>query len=72
VGSTGLEQATSQAVNLRIASGCDAKCDALPADWVESLAKAVVLVAGMAVPDVAREAVLRRVIDDLSGVRGSD
>lgn len=48
-----------------ITSLCDAKCDAISADRVELLARAVILVAGMAIPETAREAVLARVVDDL-------
>lgn len=40
----------------------DAKCDAISADRVELLARAVILVAGMAIPEVAREVVLERVV----------
>jgi hypothetical protein len=45
---------------------CDAKCDAISADRVELLARAVILVAGMAIPETAREAVLARVVADLT------
>jgi hypothetical protein len=44
---------------------CDAKCDAIPADRVDLLARAVLLVAGMAIPEAEREAVLRRVVEEL-------
>ena len=49
-----------------VVRSCDAKCDAISADRVELLARAVILVAGMAIPDTAREAVLGRVVADLS------
>jgi hypothetical protein len=63
---TGREQPAFRAGNLGIASACDAQCDALPADHVELLARAVILVAGMAIPEATREAVLARVVADLA------
>jgi len=72
VGNTGLEQPASLSGNLALGSTCDAQCDALPADRVELLARAVVLVAGMAIPEAAREAVLARVIDELAGATMPD
>jgi hypothetical protein len=45
---------------------CDAKCDAISADRIELLARAVVLVAGMRIPEAAREAVLARVTAELA------
>ena len=47
-------------------SKCDAKCDAISADRIELLAHAVVLVAGMRIPEAAREAVLARVTAELA------
>jgi hypothetical protein len=44
---------------------CDAKCDAILPDRIDLLARAVILVAGMAIPDDQREAVLRRVVSGL-------
>ena len=41
-------------------------CDAISTDRVELLARAVILVAGMAIPETAREAVLARVVADLT------
>ena len=49
-----------------VVRSCDAKCDAISADRVELLARAVILVAGMAIPEAAREAVLARVVADLT------
>ena len=49
-----------------VIQSCDAKCDAISADRVELLARAVILVAGMAIPEAAREAVLGRVVADLT------
>ena len=46
--------------NRRVDSGCDAECDAISADRIELLARAVVLVAGIKIPEAAREAVLAR------------
>lgn len=45
---------------------CDAKCDAISSDRGDLLARAVVLVAGMAIPEAVREAVLARVVTDLT------
>ena len=49
-----------------VESGCDAECDAILGDREEVLARAVVLVAGMNIPEAAREAVLARVVADLT------
>ena len=62
----GHEQPASCAGKQGVAVSCDAKCDAISADRVELLARAVILVAGMAIPETAREAVLARVVADLS------
>ena len=48
------------------ASGCDAKCDAISANRIELLARAVILVAGMKLTEAVRAAVLARVIADLT------
>ena len=61
----GREQPASRAGNLGIVSGCDARYDALSSDRVELLARAVLLVARMVIPEAAREAVLAKVIADL-------
>jgi len=61
----GREQPASRAGNLGVGRDCDARYDALPPDRVELLARAVILVAGMAIPEAAREAVLARVLADL-------
>ena len=65
VAGTGTEQTRFHAGNRRGASGCDAKCDAISGDRIELLARAVVLVAGMRIPEAAREAVLTRVTAEL-------
>ena len=62
----GREQRASRAGNPGVCRGCDARYDALSPDRVELLARAVILVAGMAIPEAAREAVLARVVADLT------
>jgi hypothetical protein len=62
----GREQPASRTGKLGGAVSCDAKCDAISPDCVELLARAVILVAGMAIPEAARQAVLARVIANLS------
>ena len=47
---TGTEQTRFHSGIRRVASGCDAKCDAISPDPIELLARAVVLVAGMPIP----------------------
>ncbi len=71
VAGTGTEQSRFPSGNRRVASGCDAKCDAISGDRIEVLARAVVLVAGMNIPEAAREAVLARVVADLTNPRMS-
>jgi len=66
VAGTGTEQTRFHSGNRRVASGCDAKCDAISADRIELLACAVVLVAGMGIPKAAREAVLEQVTAELA------
>jgi hypothetical protein len=63
---TGREQPALCAGIPGVGSGCDARYDALSPDRVELLARAVILVAGMAIPEAAREAVLARVVAELS------
>jgi len=63
---TGTEQTRFRRGNLRVVSSCDAKCDAISADRIELLARAVVLVSGMGIPDAAREAALARVTANLA------
>ena len=46
---------------------CDAKCDARPSDRVDLLARAVMLVAGMAISEQERAAVLTRVVAGVAG-----
>ena len=66
VAGAGREQPASRTGKLGGAVSCDAKCDAISPDCVELLARAVILVAGMAIPEAARQAVLARVIANLS------
>jgi hypothetical protein len=66
VGSTGLEQLAFHSGNQQVVSKCDAKCDAISPDRIELLARAVILVAGMSIPEAAREAVLARVTAELA------
>ena len=66
VAGTGTEQTRFHSGNVQAVSGCDAKCDAISADRIELLARAVVLVAGMRIPEAAREAVLARVTAELA------
>jgi hypothetical protein len=47
-------------------SKCDAKCDAISANRIELLTRAVILVAGMYLAKAERAAVLARVIADLT------
>jgi hypothetical protein len=62
----GTEQTRFHSGKQRVASCCDAKCDAIVADRIELLARAVILVAGMSIPEAAREAVLARVTAELA------
>ena len=66
VAGTGTEQTRYHSGNREVASSCDAECDAISTDRIEVLARAVVLVAGMNIPEAAREAVLARVVDGLT------
>jgi len=70
VAGAGREQSASRAGNLGAVSGCDARYDALSPDRVELLARAVILVAGMAIPEAAREAVLARVTAEIVNAAG--
>jgi hypothetical protein len=66
VAGTGTEQTRFRSGKQGGRSRCDAKCDAISADRIELLARAVVLVAGMRIPEAAREAVLARVTAELA------
>jgi len=64
---TGTEQTRFHSGKQAIAISCDAKCDAFLADRIELLARAVVLVAGMSIPDATRGAVLAAVAAKILG-----
>jgi hypothetical protein len=66
VAGTGSEQTRFHSGKQKVASNCDAECDAISPDRVEVLARAVVLVAGMNITEAAREAVLARVVAGLT------
>ena len=66
VAETGTEQTRFHSGKQGIASGCDAKCDAISANRIELLTRAVILVAGMNLAEAERAAVLARVIADLT------
>ncbi len=61
VAGAGREQPASRAGNPGVVPSCDARYEALSRYRVEVVARAVILVAQMAVPEAAREAVLARV-----------
>jgi hypothetical protein len=65
VAGTGTEKTRFHSGKPGVAIPCDAQCDALSPDRIELLARAVVLVAGMRIPEAAREAVLARVTAEL-------
>jgi len=66
VAGTGTEQIRFHSGNRRVASNCDAECDAISRNRVELLARAVILVAGMSLAEAERAAVLARVIAELT------
>jgi hypothetical protein len=65
VAGTGTELTRFHSGKPGVESVCDAECDAILGDRIKLLARAVVLVAGMSIPEAAREAVLTRVAADL-------
>ena len=65
---TGREQPACHSGNPGVSSGCDARSDALSPDRVEVPARAIILVAGMAIPEAARQAFLARVTGELVAV----
>ena len=66
VAGTGSEQTRFRSGEQGVASACDAKCDAISANRIELLTRAVILVAGMNLAEAERAAVLARVIADLT------
>jgi hypothetical protein len=69
VAGTGTEQMRFLPGKQAVAIPCDAECDAFSRNRLELLARAVVLVAGMGIPEAARVVLLTRVVADLT--RGS-
>lgn len=67
VAGTGSELPVFRAGNTGVIVSCDAKCDAILSDRVELLARVVVLVAGMAIPEQMRSAVLTAVVARIVG-----
>ena len=63
---TGTETTRCYSGKQGVESFCDAECDAISGDRVEVLARAVVLVAGMNIPEAAWEAVLTLVTAELA------
>ena len=68
---TGFEQTRFRSGKQGVESVCDAECDAISADRIELLARAVVLVAGMRIPEAVRQAVLARLTADRASQNGS-
>ena len=66
VAGTRSEQTRFRSGKQGVASVCDAKCDAISANRIELLTRAVILVAGMNLAEAERAAVLARVIADLT------
>jgi hypothetical protein len=66
VAGTGTEQTRFHSGKPGVESKCDAKCDAISANRIELLTRAVILVAGMNLAEAERTAVLARVIADLT------
>ena len=64
VAGTGTEQTWFHLGKQGVESVCCAECDAISTDCIELLARAVALVAGMVIPEAAREAVLARLTAD--------
>jgi len=50
----------------QVVSKCDAKCDAISANRIELLTRAVILVAAMNLAEAERAAVLARVVAELT------
>ena len=65
----GSEQMLFSSGNQQVGSTCCADFSAKPADRLEVLARAVVLVAEMSIPQAEREAVLAKVVAALSPSR---
>ena len=63
---TGTEQTGFRSGKQGVTISCDAECDAISADRIELLTRAVILVAGMNLAEPERAAVLALVIADLT------
>jgi hypothetical protein len=68
---TGTEQTRIHSGKPGVESKCDAECDAISPDRIELLARAVVLVAAMRIPEAATEAVLARLTATRASQDGS-
>ena len=67
MGDIGLERTGFHPGKPGMAAVCDAKCDAISADRAELLARAVLLVAGMSIPESERAEVLAHVVAEVGG-----
>ena len=65
VAGTGTEQTRFHTGKQVVTISCDAKCDAISADRIALLTRAVILVAGMNLAEAERAAVLARLIADV-------
>ena len=63
---TGAEQPRFHSGKQGVTISCDAKCDAISANRIDVLTRAVILVAGMNLAEAERAAVLARVVADLT------
>ena len=70
VAGTGTEQTRFHSRKQGVAISCDADCDAFSRNRIELLARAVVLVAGMGIPEATREAALARLTADRASQNG--
>ena len=66
VAGTGTEQTRYRSGKHGVESICDADCDAIVADRIELLTRAVILVAGMNLAEAEPAAVLARVVAELT------
>ena len=66
VAGTGTEHTRFHSGKQGVESVCDAQCDAISANRIELLTRAVILVVGMNLAEAERDAVLARVIADLT------
>jgi ABC-type phosphate transport system substrate-binding protein len=71
VAGTGTEQTRFRSRKQGVTISCDAKCDAISADRIELLARAVILVAGINLADAEQAALFARVVADLTSQRAA-